>query len=162
MWFPTGLFFTLWSLFCVFYLSIPLTKCSPQSNMNEALQWNWNWLHWRTNHSTYIAPPCTKVPGPRLLGVMPLWWEHSSFHGNHGREVRRSGGHSGICRVIFLPVQILRGYHGDSGPHWLNGNELIFPGWFIWTLSPKPCGSYASCASSCSGNTVGIQVFAGW
>lgn len=79
--------------------------------------------------------PIPKLPGPNLLGVMPLWWEHSCFHGNYGRGVWGSGGHSGIYRVVFKPVQILHGCHEDSGPHWLNGNELIFPGWFIWALN---------------------------
>lgn len=78
--------------------------------------------------------PIPKLPGPNLLGVMPLWWEHSCFHGSYGRGVWGSGGHSGIYRMVFQPVQILHGFHEDSGPHWLNGNEPTFPGWFIWAL----------------------------
>ena len=67
------------------------------------------------------------------------------LHGN-GREVWGSGGHSGVYRMVLLPVQTPHGCDGDSGPHWLKGNELIFlTGWFIHTLSPKLCGSYTPC-----------------
>ena len=59
MWFSTNFSFALWLLFCIFHLSILLTKCSSQTNVNRIVEWNWKWLQWR-NISIYIMLLCTE------------------------------------------------------------------------------------------------------